>query len=186
MMIRDKIMIIAAGHDGPIPCAWITSTNADGFLYCFTKPTYTIVQDWIIRFDSEARHLSNDRRWLSILAMSTIMAFSSQKENVILILSNTFGFKLGFAWLPMERININSQLTSSPRHIWIEQFERAYQIENVHRQIERNVIQMFRRFRVDTDDFISSKMLHAIDHISCLCSPVTKIIQMTRFNRHFS
>lgn len=63
--------------------------------------------------------------------------------------------------------NINGQLTSLPRDIWIEQFERVYSIENIYLQIERNMDRTFRRFRVDNDDFKSSEILHAIDHVSC-------------------
>lgn len=63
--------------------------------------------------------------------------------------------------------NINGQLTSLPRDIWIEQFERIYSIENVYLQIESNFDRTFRRFRVDNDDFKSHEILHVIDHVSC-------------------
>lgn len=63
--------------------------------------------------------------------------------------------------------NINGQLTSLPRDIWLEQFERVYFIENVYLQIERNFDRTFRRFRVDNDDFKCSEILHVFDHVAC-------------------
>lgn len=218
MMIGDKMIIIAAGHDGPITSAFITSTNANGFLKWLSKdiisnlkescvfilgpsctfrcesciPQQTDSKDAIISWlESEQIPYTSDmyktelydlilqnRTFQTAESGCIVNQYLTKLKHVALHIPDAnrdldpfefiwFQIKLRMIANGTASFNINGQLTSLPRDIWIEQFERVYFIENVYLQIERNFDRTFRRFRIDNDDFKSTEILHAIDHVSC-------------------
>lgn len=220
MMIGDKMIVIAAGHDGPITSAFIASTTASGFLKWLSKdiignlkekcvfvlgpsctfrsemciPQQTDSKDTIIAWlENENIPYTNDmyktelyelilqnsnsssqatESWCAVhqyLKKINHVALHIPEENRDLDPFEYIWFQIKLRMIAngTASFNINGQLTSLPRDIWIEQFERVYSIENVYLQIERNFDRTFRRFRVDNDDFKSNEILHAIDHVSC-------------------
>lgn len=218
MMIGNKMIVIAASHDGPITSAFITSTTANSFLQWLSKdivgnlkekcvfilgpsctfrsesciPQQTDSKDALIAWlEGEKIAHTNDmyktELYDLILQSSTtqlaesgciISQYLRKIDHVALHIPMEnrdldpfeyiwFQIKLRMIANGTASFNINGQLTSLPRDIWIEQFERVYSIENVYLQIERNFDRTFRRFRIDNDDFKSSEILHAIDHVPC-------------------
>lgn len=218
MMIRDKMIIIAAGHDGPITSAFITSTNANGFLQWLAKdiignlkekctfvlgPSCTFRNERCIPQETDSK--DTIVAWLehekipyksdmyktelydlvlkngtcqTIEAGCIINQYLNNVNHTGLHIPEAnrdldpfeyiwFQIKLRMIANGTASFNINGQLTSLPRDIWIEQFERVYSIENVYLQIERNFDRTFRRFRVDNGDYKSSEIFHAIDNVSC-------------------
>lgn len=218
MMIGDKMIIIAAGHDGPITSAFITKTNANGFLKWLSKdiisnlkescvfvlgPSCTFRMETCIPQPTDSKEaliswLDNEKiphtsdMYKTELYELILQNCSFQTVETGCIL-NQYLTKINhialhipdanrdldpfeFIWFQIKlrmiangtaSFNINGQLTSLPRDIWIEQFERVYSIENVYLQIERNFDRTFRRFRIDNDDFKPTDILHAVDHVSC-------------------
>lgn len=218
MMIADKMIIIAAGHDGPITSAFITSTNANGFLKWLSKdiisnlkercvfvlgpsctfrtesyiPQQTDTKETIISWlENEQIPYTNDMYKTELYELiiengkfqmaekaSIINQYLSKIDHDALHIPTPnrdldpfeyiwFQIKLRMIANGTASFNINAQLTSLPRDIWIEQFERVYFNETIYLQIERNFDRTFRRFRIDNDEFKSSNIQHAIDHVSC-------------------
>lgn len=218
MMIGDKMIVIASGHDGPITSAFIASTNANGFLKWLSKdiianlretcvfvfaPSCTFRSESCVPQQTDSKGtiiswLENEQipyrsdmyktelyelilrngDFQTIEYGCTINQYLTKKDHVALHIPTEnrdldpfeyiwFQIKLRMIANGTASFNINGQLTSLPRDIWIEQFERVYFVENVYLQIERNFDRTFRRFRVDNDDFKSSKILHVIDHVAC-------------------
>ncbi|XP_031624362.1 uncharacterized protein LOC116341415 [Contarinia nasturtii] len=219
MMIGDKMIVIAAGFDGPITSAFITSTNASGFLKWLSKDIVGNLKEKCVfvlgpsckfRCEKSVPQQTDSKDTIITWLENEKIPYTSdmyKTELYDLILQNTNNFQpaetgciiteylakinhialhipdanrdldpFEYIWFQIKlrmiangtaSFNINGQLTSLPRDIWIEQFERVYSIENVYLQIECNMDRTFRRFRVDNDDFKSSEILYAIDHVSC-------------------
>lgn len=218
MMIADKMIIIAAGPDGPITSAFITSTNANGFLKWLSKdiisnlkercvfvfgpsctfrtesyvPQQTDTKETIVAWlESEQIPYTNDMyktelyeliiengKFQTVEAGSVIHQYLTKLNHVALHIPQPnrdldpfeyiwFQIKLRMIANGTASFNINAQLTSLPRDIWIEQFERVYFNEKVYEQIEKNFDRTFRRFRVDNVEFKPSDIQHAIDHVAC-------------------
>lgn len=216
MMIGDKMIVIAAGHDGPITSAFIATTNASGFLKWLSKdiisnlkercvfvlgpsctfrsesciPQQTDSKDtimaWLEREKVPFQHDLYKTELYELLLQNCnsqtaesgciIHQYLQSINHIALHIppSNRDLDPFEYIWFQIKlrmiangtaSFNINGQLTSLPRDIWIEQFERVYSIENVYLQIERNFDRTFRRFRVDNDDFKTTAILHAVDQV---------------------
>lgn len=218
MMIADKMIIIVAGHDGPITSAFITSTNANGFLKWLSKdiisnlkercvfvfgPSCTFRSESFVPQQTDAKEtfiswLENEKipyttdmyktelyelirenaKFQTTECSSIINQYLTKIDHDALYIPNPnrdldpfeyiwFQIKLRMIANGTASFNINGQLTSLPRDIWIEQFERVYFNEAVYLQIERNFDRTFRRFRIDNDEYKSNDIQHANDHVSC-------------------
>lgn len=218
MMIADKMIVIAAGHDGPITSAFITNTNSNGFLRWLAKdivsnlkercifvlgpsctfrsesfvPQQTDTKETICSWlDNEKIPYTNDMyktelyelirefgKFQTIEYSSMITQYLTNINHTALFIPYAnrdldpfeyilFQIKLRMIANGTASFNINGQLTSLPRDIWIEQFERVYFNETVYLQIERNFDRTFRRFRIDNDEFKASDIQHVIDNVSC-------------------
>lgn len=218
MMIGDKMIVIAAGHDGPITSAFITNTNSQGFLKWLAKdivsnlkercvfvlgpsctfrreacvPQQTDTKETICAWlDNEKIPYTSDMYKTELYELIREHGKFQTTEHASMINQYLIKSDHHALYIPFENrdldpfeyiwwqcklrmiangtssFNINGQLTSLPRDIWIEQFERVYFNETAYLQIERNFDRTFRRFRIDNDEFKSSDIQHVIDNVSC-------------------